>query len=285
MAASIDPAGGAAGAEHELNNALMAVQGYARKARDAVGTASPAHDELGRVLEAADRAIALAQRLAALTQGLPADRDLSAAGTAEEPGPRPVALVAEDNPMVLDLAVDMLERQGFDVVGTAGGAEALAVLRDRSDVKLLVSDIVMPGMDGVELASSAAGERPELAIVLMSGYAARHLGSGLGPSHVVFLAKPFTLEQLATAVQRAVEEASAPRRDDGKRSEPLPRLTPREVSVLGLLAKGRTNDQAGRDLGISPETVQTHVHNAMRKLGADSRTHAVAVALRLGMIA
>ena len=65
----------------------------------------------------------------------------------------------------------------------------------------------------------------------------------------------------------------------------LPVLTPREREVLELLAEGMTNDGAAAALSISPETVQTHVRKAMAKLDADTRTEAVATALRLALIA
>jgi two-component system, NarL family, response regulator len=63
-----------------------------------------------------------------------------------------------------------------------------------------------------------------------------------------------------------------------------PTLTARERDVLSLLAEGHTNAQAGRKLTISADTVQTHVRNAMKKLGADTRTQAVATAMRLSLI-
>jgi DNA-binding NarL/FixJ family response regulator len=64
----------------------------------------------------------------------------------------------------------------------------------------------------------------------------------------------------------------------------VPSLTPREREVLSLVADGMTNDMAAAKLSISPETVQSHVRNVMGKLAADTRTEAVATALRLAII-
>ena len=66
--------------------------------------------------------------------------------------------------------------------------------------------------------------------------------------------------------------------------DPRPNLTAREHEVLRLLADGNTNDQVAKTLTISADTVQTHVRNAMKKLGADTRTQAVASAMRQALI-
>jgi two-component system NarL family response regulator len=102
--------------------------------------------------------------------------------------------------------------------------------------------------------------------------------------------KDAPLDELARAVQivgagGTYIDPSLAGETSAQPSSSEPTLTPRELAVLHLLAQGHTNDQAGAELSISPDTVQTHVRNAMKKLGADTRTQAVATALREALIA
>lgn len=83
---------------------------------------------------------------------------------------RKVVLVVDDEPMVRMLAVDLFEELGCEVVEASSGLEALARLDERPDVSLMFTDCRMPGMSGPELAESAAQRRPDLKIVLVTGY-------------------------------------------------------------------------------------------------------------------
>ena len=81
-----------------------------------------------------------------------------------------VVLVVDDDPLVRMLAVDFFEEMGCEVVEAADGREALAKLEQRPDVSLLFTDCRMPGMSGPELADAAAKRRPDLRVVLVTGY-------------------------------------------------------------------------------------------------------------------
>jgi CheY-like chemotaxis protein len=123
-------------------------------------------------------------------------------------GRRPARiLVAEDDPSVRQFVKRALAHAGYEVEAVADGLQALDALA-ASDFDLLISDIVMPGMDGIALALKVAKERPNLAVMLMTGYAhERQRAYNIEALSHEVLAKPFTLEAIAEAAARALEAA------------------------------------------------------------------------------
>ena len=83
---------------------------------------------------------------------------------------RKVVLVVDDEELVRMMAVDLFEELGCEVIEAANGVDALAQLEERPDVSLMFTDCRMPGMSGPELAAAAALRRPDLRIVLVTGY-------------------------------------------------------------------------------------------------------------------
>jgi two-component system cell cycle sensor histidine kinase/response regulator CckA len=116
-------------------------------------------------------------------------------------------LVVDDEPGVRRLLTRLLDARGYIVSEAASGHEALTCLeRATPPFDLVVSDMVMPGMDGAALAAAVAGRWPAVRFLLMSGYAEGSTRHGARiPSHVPFLAKPFTAQQLVTAVRSIFE--------------------------------------------------------------------------------
>lgn len=120
------------------------------------------------------------------------------------PTPETRILVVEDEPGVRDFVRRGLLSVGYDVVAVEDGEHALEQLRERP-FHLMVTDIVMPGVDGIALALKAAKERPELKILLMTGYATeRQRAHNLESLVHTVLAKPFSLKALITAVEEAL---------------------------------------------------------------------------------
>jgi CheY-like chemotaxis protein len=117
----------------------------------------------------------------------------------------PCALVVDDETAVRRFAVRVLQRDGFRVLEANDGAEALDVLQGRpEELDIVVSDIVMPRMNGVELMKALSVSHPYVPIVLMSGYASNEL-SELGiAAPCSILAKPFSQERLLAEVRRCV---------------------------------------------------------------------------------
>ncbi len=184
----------------------------------------------------------------------------------------------------------LLRRAGHHVIGTADSAEAAEalILRRKPDVALV--DLALPGKSGAELTRSLLAEDPELRIMLYTGAAdERQLLEGLGAGAAGFALKtgdPEELEQAIITVARGedyLDPRLAPllaKADSGR----LRVLSPREREVLGLLSQGLSGEEAAKQLFLSSETVRTHVRNAMSKLGAATRAHAVALALQRGEI-
>ena len=109
---------------------------------------------------------------------------------------RPVLLLAEDEPMLRLLAMEMLEEAGFYVFEAADGVEGLELLKNHPEIALLVSDIKMPRMDGYALAEAGLALKPDLKILLMTGYAQAPPPALLKQAEVQILHKPFNLERL-----------------------------------------------------------------------------------------
>ena len=117
-------------------------------------------------------------------------------------------LLADDEPASRDLVKRALESDGHSVSVTAGGLEALERLtQNPADFDVLVSDVNMPGLDGMELAAGALGLNPELRLVLMSGFVELlDRAKGLKTTRLATVSKPFTLEQMRLLVRKVLTQ-------------------------------------------------------------------------------
>lgn len=200
-------------------------------------------------------------------------------------------VLADDHPALLAAIVRLLEVEGFEVVArvTEGRAALAAILAERPDIALL--DVQMPHLTGIEVARAAADAAPETRIVLYTGFGDRALlAEAFNAGVRGFVLKEAPVNDLVRAVERVTEGGTyvdpvlAGAILGAASESELPVLTARERQVLTLLADGRSNDAVGVELGISAETVRTHLRKAMAKLDADNRTQAVATALRHSLI-
>ena len=199
-------------------------------------------------------------------------------------------LLADDHPAILASVAAFLRDEEINVVATARtGAEALRALELQS-VSVAVLDQRLPDMTGVELARAISAVRPETAVLLYTGFSEAALvqeALDAGISGIVLKDAPLT--DLPRAIALVAE--------GGSYLDPVlggalagshadaPRLTPREREVLRLLSQGHTNEEIGAELFLSSETIRTHVHKAVVRLGVRNRTEAVAKGLREGLIA
>jgi two-component system cell cycle sensor histidine kinase/response regulator CckA len=113
-------------------------------------------------------------------------------------------LLVEDEPTVRTVAERALTRHGYKVMTADNGEEALEILSRGEPIDLLISDVVMPGMDGPTVVREARKSRPDLKILFMSGYAEEQLRKSIDIENVNFLPKPFSVIELAEAARRAV---------------------------------------------------------------------------------
>jgi two-component system cell cycle sensor histidine kinase/response regulator CckA len=120
-------------------------------------------------------------------------------------GEREIVLVVDDEPTVRRFACRVLLEDGFDVVEAADGAEALDLVQGTGDrLGVVVSDIVMPKLNGVQLLQRLSITHPELPVILMSGYAGPELAKRGIEAPCSMLSKPFTPEALLAEVRRCI---------------------------------------------------------------------------------
>jgi two-component system nitrate/nitrite response regulator NarL len=200
-------------------------------------------------------------------------------------------VVADDHPAMLTAVTETLEGAGFAVVARAvdGRTAVEAIERERPD--LAVVDVQMPHLNGIEVARTVSVASPDTAFVFYTAFGDRALlADALEVGARGFVLKEAPLQDLVRAVERVaggdayVDPVLAGILVGAPTASQVPTLTQREREVLRLLADGLANDAIGAELGISVETVRTHIRKAMDKLGADTRTHAVATALRQSLI-
>ena len=125
----------------------------------------------------------------------------------------PTVLVVDDERPVRELTARMLQEAGYDTIPAVDGLDAWRQLRrEATKVDAIVSDVVMPQMTGTELVARVQAHRPELPIMLMSGYSADDLRArGLEQPPVPLLTKPFTYDELVAAVARLLRAPSQSR--------------------------------------------------------------------------
>jgi DNA-binding NarL/FixJ family response regulator len=201
-------------------------------------------------------------------------------------------LVADDHPALIEAVVALLEASAMEVVGRArDGQEALSKVEAQRPRVALV-DLRMPRLSGIEVARKASRSAPETSVILYTAYGERSLlMEALDAGARGFVLKEAPLADLVRAVKTVasggtyVDPVLVGILASPQAVEQLPSLSQREREVLRLLADGMSNDEIGKELFISPETVRTYVRKAMDKLDADTRTQAVAKALRHSLIA
>lgn len=196
-------------------------------------------------------------------------------------------VVAEDQKMVLGALAALLEIDGdIEVVGRAqDGDEALAIVRDRRP-DVLLTDIEMPRMTGLELAGVIKRESLPTRVIILTtfargGYLRRALEAGASG----YLLKDSPAEQLANAVRRvkAGNRVVDPELAAEAWSEPDP-LTDRERQVLRMAGDGQTSADIASRLNLSEGTVRNYLSEAISKLGAGNRVEAARIARDKGWL-
>jgi DNA-binding NarL/FixJ family response regulator len=177
------------------------------------------------------------------------------------------------------------------VIGTADDAETAQSLVERRRPDVAIVDINLPGRSGIELTRNMLADNPDLGVLLYTGIDDQEtLSSALDCGARGFALKAGPPEELLTAIRAVaagetyVDARLRPLLLARLTTERIGVLSPREREVLDLLAQGLTGEDVAARLSLSPETVRTHVRNAMDKLEAHTRVHAVAIALRQGEI-
>jgi DNA-binding NarL/FixJ family response regulator len=205
-------------------------------------------------------------------------------------------LVVDDHPVVREGLVSVLEDQpGIEVVGAVDSAEHAIVQAGRLRPDIVLLDLELPGMDGVEAIPRLLAASPASGVIVFTAYDTeeRVLGAVRAGARG-YLLKGAGGQEIGQAI-RAVEAGGshlAPRVASTilaqvarpPANQPA-RLSQREEEVLRLVAQGLPSKQIARELGITERTVKFHVASLRRKLGADNRAQMVAIAAQRGLLA
>lgn len=200
-------------------------------------------------------------------------------------------LLADDHPALVAAIGDLLEENGFEVVGPAVDGAGAVGLAETERLDVAVVDYRMPGLGGTELIRRLKEAAPELALLVYTADAdGRVAREALERGADGILLKEAPLPDLLRALaavrdgQRYVDPALAAMLVGAGRPPAASALTEREREVLARVADGKTHEEIAGELGIGTETVRTHLRKACERLGAATKTQAVASALRLGLI-
>jgi DNA-binding NarL/FixJ family response regulator len=200
------------------------------------------------------------------------------------------ALIVDDHEVVREgLRLSLSRAPHIRVVGEAADGAAAVDLAERRKPDVVIMDVRMPGMDGLEATKLLTERVPGAKVLIFTAFSERSLlGRGLESGAKGYILKEAPHQTLVRAIEKVaqgegyVDPALMPAFLTGKDQTDM--LTSREREILQLLADGMSNgDVAGR-LFISQETVKSHVRHILTKLEADTRTHAVAIALREAII-
>jgi DNA-binding NarL/FixJ family response regulator len=213
-------------------------------------------------------------------------------------------LIADDHSLVRQGLRRFLEMAGdIEVVGeAANGTEVLRIVDDGregpevSQPDVILLDIRMPEMDGLETARRLQTRHPEIGLVMLTAYDDRQfVVEAVRAGARGYVLKARDAEHLIQTVRlvaggnmvidpQLVMALAEELQDVTQRDRKAETLTAREVEILQLLAFGKTNKEIAEQLFISPDTVKTHLEHIFNKLGASDRTAAVAEALRRRLI-
>ena len=203
-------------------------------------------------------------------------------------------IIVDDHPMVRHgIKTMLLIFDDIRVIGEAGnGSEALA-LCEETEPDVILMDVVMPGMDGLETTRAILARYPQVKIIVLTTFPEKELvRSALEAGAVGYLLKDAPIDTLggairsASAGQSTLAPEAAQALIQAKASPPELGydLTPREREVLALIVEGLSNDEIADRLVVSTNTVRKHVSACISKLGASNRAQAAALATKHQLI-
>jgi DNA-binding NarL/FixJ family response regulator len=224
--------------------------------------------------------------------------------TAESP-PTPIRVaISDDHPVVRQGLRSFLEAQGFVVVGEAADGDEAVRLVERTQPDVLLTDVVMPGVDGIEAIRRVRAAGSAVGILVLTsfsgadqvipaiqagadGYMLKDAGPAAldGAIRAVHRGEPLLAPEAAAVVMAKVADAPGPTGGGGAGPvhPEVERLTAREREVLAGLGRGLSNRQLAAELYVSEKTVKTHVSNVLAKLRLADRTQAALFAVRVGL--
>ena len=201
----------------------------------------------------------------------------------------PSILIVDDHQLAREGLRAVLEGDGYSVIALAETGEQAVELTARLEPDIVLMDLVMPGMDGATATAQILAELPNTRVIALTTFSDEELvNNAMGAGVISYMLKNANIDELARAIRDAyvgkptVVPEALQSLIRSKKTPDLPpvHLTGRERDVLECLVLGRTNQQIADTLNVSLSTVKQHVSNILAKLGASSRTEAVATAMK-----
>jgi DNA-binding NarL/FixJ family response regulator len=198
-------------------------------------------------------------------------------------------ILVDDHPVVrFGLAAIISLQSDMDVAGEASSGEEACALCASRPADVVLMDLRLPGIGGVEAIRRLRASHPELRFIVLTTYDGdEDIRRALDAGAQAYLLKGMSHEDVTSAIrkvhsgQRCIPEPVSRRLAD---RPPHSELSPREVEVLELIAKGLGNRQFGTTLGITEATVKWHVNIILSRLGVSDRTEAIVEALQRGIL-
>ena len=197
-------------------------------------------------------------------------------------------VVVDDHRLIHGVLMNLLESDGFEIVGTARkGSEVLPLVgRELPDAVLLELDL--PELDGIGVINRLHDRFPDVKPVILAQSARpEEVAAALDAGAFAYISKAVDPSLLAATIHRALKQPIAEPigiPDTPKLGGLAARLTERERGILRLLAEGGSNAQIGAQLFVTEQTVKFHLTNIYRKIGVPNRTTAAAAARQLGLV-
>lgn len=203
-------------------------------------------------------------------------------------------MIVDDHPIVRNgLEASLLADPDLELFGMAkSGAEAMVLCKD-STPDVILMDLVMPDMDGLETTRAILDRHPQVKIIILTSFPEEDLVQrALQSGAIGYLLKNVSISTLSNAIRSAYSgqstlspEATEVLIQSKSKSQNLGNdLSSRELQVLALVAEGLSNEEIAEQLVISPYTVKNHVSACISKLGANNRTQAVKIAIDNGLL-
>ena len=199
-------------------------------------------------------------------------------------------LICDDHRMIREgLRRSVQALPGVDRVDTAETGEEVLARWPSERQDLVLMDVSLPGIGGLETTRRLVREHPEAHVVMLAGVGAGDrdaVAMAISGGARGYLQKNVSREELCAAVATALAEQAlgdAPRQRGAENAD-VPALTERELQVLHGMAQGRSNAEIGRELYLSEDTIKTHARRLFRKMSVNDRAQAVASGFRWGLV-
>lgn len=198
-------------------------------------------------------------------------------------------LIVDDHPVVrAGLGAIVGYQDDMELVGQAASAAEAIELFNGAMPDVTLVDLSLPDLSGIELITILHGKAPLARfLVLTANAGGSEIGKALNAGAHAYLFKNAPSEELLDAIRMVFHGGRYLSPAVGRKADEVPvhpELTARELEVLRWIVLGHTNRQIGREMGISEDTIKFHVSNVLGKLGVSSRSKAVAVGLKSGLV-